>query len=171
MADSVERHPALSTFKLWLDTFQAIATILALIAALIWFFLQRSTSPQVKLDQTVTHRAVANDPDSLLITLDVRATNIGKVKVDLQPGELDIDEVNPTPGHRLISYTLKKMTLEPGESDQSAFYDIEIPKGITTIQVHSQYLVPGKKDVYWNLLSFADTNDNSTQTATASSVK
>ncbi len=34
--------------KLWIDTTQGLATIAAILAGGYWFFLQRSTKPQVK---------------------------------------------------------------------------------------------------------------------------
>jgi hypothetical protein len=106
-------------------------------------FLQRSTKPQVKLDQTVTQRPVAGDDDEILITVDVRATNIGKVKVDLQPGQFDLLRLNPPQGGPLISYALRALSLEPGESDQALFKTVIVRSSVKTVQVHSDYKVPG----------------------------
>jgi hypothetical protein len=167
--------------KVWIDTTQGIATILAIIAGGYWFFLQRGTKPQIKLEQTVTQRAVAGEPHETLIVVDVRVTNTGKVKVDLDPGELELMQVNPIPtdpkAALLDSFELKRVTLEPGESDQALFRDDIVPDSIKTIQVHSDYKVPTDKilfwnlkdkNMYWNLLSFVDIDANASH---AESVK
>jgi len=163
--------------KVWVETIQGIATILAIIAGGYWFFLQRGTKPQIKLEQTVTQRAVAGEPHETLIVVDVRVTNTGKVKVDLDSGELQLTQVNPIPtdpkSARLESFELKRVTLEPGESDQALFRDAIIMDNIKTIQVHSDYKVPLEKilfwnlkdkNLYWNLLSFVDIDANVSRT-------
>jgi hypothetical protein len=155
--------------KLWVDTTQGIATILAIIAGGYWFFLQRGTKPQIKLEQTVTQRAVAGEPHETLIAVDVRVTNTGKVKVDLDPGDLVFMQVNPEltdpNAPPLDSFKLKSVSLEPGESDQALFQDDIVSDNIKTIQVYSGYKVPTEKilfwslkdkHLYWNLLSFVD---------------
>lgn len=159
-------------FKVWIDTLQGIATILAILAGGYWFFLQESLKPQVKLDQTVTQRSLAGESDQTYITVDVRTTNIGKVKVDLKPGELDLREVNPTPqgSGSLGSYPLKALILEPGESDQAIFQALIVPNSVKTIQVHSDYAVPGKTKEYWNLLSVVDLGTVASHKESATSV-
>jgi hypothetical protein len=143
-------------FKTWVETIQGIATIIAIVAGGYWFFLQRSDKPEVKLDQVITQRGLEGESDQILITLDVRATNTGKTRVDLSDGELDLTQLNPTPGVSLHSYPLKVMTLEPGESDQALFRAVILPNAIRTIQLHTFYRVPGQTNEYWNLLSVAD---------------
>jgi hypothetical protein len=174
-----EHHSALETVKLYVEVVQGLATIVALLAGGYWFFLQRSTSPEVKIEQTVTHRPVQNEPGFTLITVDVRATNVGKVKVDLQPGEFELRQVNPTlpaaskngeSNKPLLAFVLKPMTLEPGESDQALFKTIEVPVEIKTVQVHSDYAVPHETKKFWNLLSAVDVGENSVRTETATSV-
>ena len=172
---SAEQKDSAASFieqiKPWVETLQGIATITALITAAIWFYMQRSTKPQVKLDQIISQRQVANDPDHFLVTIDVRASNIGKTKVDLQPGELDIRQFNPTPGRPLFSFPLKQLRLEPGESDQAVFQAIELDNTIKSIQIHSDYKVPGKGSEYWNLLSVADIGDTTSRKSSESSVR
>ena len=169
-----EHRSLIEIVKVWVEIIQGITTVVAIVAGGYWFFLQRSTKPQLKLDQTVTQRAVEGEPQKTLISVDVRATNIGKVKVDLDPGELDLTQVNPepaAPGGALASYKLKRLTLEPGESDQAAFVAVDVWDTIKTIQVHSDYKVPNEKSLYWNLLSFADIGVNANQKESASSVR
>lgn len=169
-----EHKSALETVKLCVDVVQGLATIVAILAGGYWFFLQRSINPQIKIEQTVTHRPVQGDPGFMLMTVDVRATNVGKVKVDLQPGEFELRQVNPTLSgdttKPLVALVLKPMTLEPGESDQALFKTIEVPVEIKTVQVHSDYAVPHETKKFWNLLSAVDVSENSVRTETATSV-
>jgi len=146
-----------------------VVTILALVAGGVWFLLQRSNKPQVKLDQTVTQRPVAGNPEMTLITLDVRATNVGKIKVDLEPGTVELMQLNPEQDVPKVAFPLQRMTLEPGESDQAIFQTVNLPNSIHTIQVHSEYAVPGTKK-YWNLLSSVDIGGSSDRKEAASSV-
>ncbi|WP_348266771.1 hypothetical protein [Edaphobacter sp. DSM 109919] len=160
--------------KIWMEIIQAVATVLAIAGGLIWFVLQRSTKPEVKIEQTVTHRSVAGHPDQSLISVDVRATNVGKVKVDLEPGVLEILQINPIlekdKQTAWPKFQLKRLTLEPGESDQALFRDFIVPATVQTIQIHSRYTVPGEPGLYWNLLSFADIGVEPSRNETASSV-
>ncbi|GAC1360042.1 MAG: hypothetical protein NVSMB3_07870 [Acidobacteriaceae bacterium] len=158
--------------KLWVEILQGVSTILALCAALIWFVWGRSSKPQVKIEQTVTQRQVAGDAKRWLLSVDVRATNVGKVKVDLQPGEMELMQINPkaTPARMLgPQLSLQALTLEPGESDQALFQDFTLPESIKTIQIHARYRIPGS-DKYWNLLSFVDVGTNAGAKETATSV-
>jgi hypothetical protein len=157
-----------------MEILQAIATILAIACGLIWFLLQRSTKPQVKIEQTVTQRHVVGHPDQSLVSVDVRATNVGKVKVELAPGVMELLQINPIldkdQQKAWPKFQLKKLILEPGESDQALFQDFTLPDTIRTVQIHSRYAVPGKLDLYWNLLSFVDIGVEPSAKETASSV-
>ena len=162
----------IANVKNWVETIQGIATIVAICAGAYWFFMQRSTNPQVKLDQTVTQRLAVAQSNQTLITVDVRATNIGKVKVDLGPGQLELFQINPSPAPptALISYTLKALTLVPGESDQAIFAAIKVQNTVKTVQVHSYYPVPHESKKYWNLLSAVDIGTDASKKESASSV-
>jgi hypothetical protein len=176
--------------KLIFDMVQTIATILAILAGGYWFLLQRSTVSQIKLDQTITQRSAANEPHTILVAIEVHATNVGKVKVELEPGQLDVMQINPrtdTPLN-LKSYALNKLTLEPGESDQAIFQVLPVYDTVKTIQVHSCYEVPQRSaprvtcaeaaqlgqpdDVhkYWNLLSVADLGADANRKESATSI-
>jgi len=176
--------------KLIFEIVQATATILAIVAGGYWFLLQRSTVPQIKLDQTITQRSAANEPHTILVAVEVHATNVGKVRVDLEPGQLDVMQINPRTDSPLIlkSYALNKLTLEPGESDQAIFQVIPVYDTVKTIQVHSCYEVPQRSaprvtcaeaikigqpdDVhkYWNLLSVADLGSDANRKESATSI-
>lgn len=176
-AGSVQQRPpaeGIDRVKTWMEIIQSVATVLAIAGGLIWFVLQRSTKPEVKIEQTVTHRSVAGHPDQSLVSVDVRATNVGKVKVDLEPGVMEILQINPIlekdKQKPWPKFQLKRLTLEPGESDQALFRDFIVPANIQTIQIHSRYAVPGEAGLYWNLLSFADIGAEPSRKETASSV-
>ena len=155
--------------KPWVETIQGLFTILALLGGAYWFLAQESTKPQIKLDQTVTQRPLVGDETQTLITLDVRATNIGKVKVELSPGTLELLQINPEQDVPKLTFSLQAMTLEPGESDQAIFQTVNIPNTVRTLQVHSEYQVPGARN-YWNLLSAVDIGAKPVPKEAASSV-
>lgn len=149
--------------KPWLDLLQGLGTILALTGGAYWFYLQRNTEPQIKLDQIVTQRPLAGTDDRTLITVEVRATNIGKVKVALQPGSMDIRQLNPTGTDAPLKVlSLVPLTLEPGETDQSLFKTFVLYNDVKTVQVHSQYRVPRDREMYWNLYSPVDLGTEAT---------
>lgn len=171
-AKAKESTPAsqrVETLKNWVTILQGVATVLAIIAGAIWFYLQRSLKPQIEVVQTVTQRRLANDPASSLVLLDVRVKNIGKTLVPLEPGLLEVMQLNPAPGGPLRSYPLTAPNLEPGESNQVIFKAIQIPDSIKTIQLHTVYKVPGASG-YWNLLSSADIGASASAVASTSSL-
>lgn len=158
------------TTKLCLDILQSLATILAIVCGAIWFYMQRSTKYQVKLDQTITQRPLAGSKNTL-ITIDVRATNIGKTKVTLQHGQFDLRQLNPTGFGALKSFPLEdKLELEPGESDQALFKTLILDSSIKTVQAHSDYPVPGT-DKFWNLLTAVDVGATPNTKVSESSVR
>jgi hypothetical protein len=160
--------PVVEMLKSWLSVLQSIATIAAIICGGIWFYMQRSTKPQVKLDQTITQRTLTGSNDTL-ITIDVRATNIGKTKVTLNYGQFDLDQLNPTGVGRLWGSPLAdNLNLEPGESDQALFKTLILDSSIKTVQAHSDYPVPGTNK-FWNLLTAVDVGPNVTATKVADS--
>jgi hypothetical protein len=172
MADVNHRSRTAEQVKTYLDIAQSLVTILAVLAGGIWFTLQRSTKPEIKLEHSVSQRPVAGSPNMWLISVEVRATNVGKVKVELEAGVMEISQVNPVPGDDLLSAQLRDMRLEPGESDQAIFRTYQIPDSIRTIQIHSRYQVPGtshmfwdSRPLYWNLLTLADIGETAGQTS------
>lgn len=155
--------------KLIVEIVQGVLTIIAICAGGWWFLEQESIKPQVKIDQTITQRPLNGESSETLITVDVRATNIGKTKVELSPGTMQVSQINPIPGYQIIEYPLRPLLLEPGESDQALFRAIRLDKSTLTIQVHSEYPVPDSQNV-WNLLSAVDVGGAQTLKESASSV-
>jgi hypothetical protein len=155
--------------KLALDIIQALFTIVAIAAGGWWFLKQESVKPQVKLEQTITQRPLGNEASEVLLTVEVRATNMGKTKVELSNGQMEVSQINPIPGGSLATSPLQPLTLEPGESDQALFKSVLIYKSTLTIEVHSEYSVPGTKNV-WNLLSAVDIGETPTKKETATSI-
>jgi hypothetical protein len=154
IATEIQNDSPSKTFKYWVEVVQGISTIFAIITGGWWFYAQRSIKPEVKIDQVVTQRPLA-DSKEILIAIDVHASNVGKTKVELEQGRLEVSEINPpTPGV-LWSRDLPAITLEPGESDQAVFVTLTVEPEVRTLQIHSLYRVPDT-NMYWNLLSAVD---------------
>jgi hypothetical protein len=188
--DETNGKSRIENFKKWIDTLQGVATILAAFLAGWWFLEQRSTTKNIKLDQTVSWQRAEGVDHTLLVTIEVHATNIGKVKVSLDPGLLEVIQVNPQPTQVTVLYRarLDKMVLEPGESAQAIFHLLPVWDTVKAIQVHSCYEVPGSawtsvscqeresrptedfRNRYWNLLSIAEIGSEPSRIETASSV-
>ena len=153
MATGTESNRA--SAKDWIDIVQGILTVIAIAAGGWWFLQQGLAKPRIRIDQTVTYRPMAGSPDLWLIAVDVRATNIGSVGVHLDKGWLVVGQVNPLPGRDLLKADLKELWLQPGEGDQALFHTYQVPATVKTLQLISNYQVPGKK-LYWTLISVAD---------------
>jgi hypothetical protein len=102
-----------SQIKPFVDMLQGLLTMGAICAGGWWFFEQESVKPEVKLEQTVTQRALGNDLSQVLLTIDVRATNLGKTKVELTKGQMELSQINPIPGGSLETDPLQPLILEP----------------------------------------------------------
>ena len=159
--------------KPWLELAQAGGTALALIAALWWFNAQHFIEPNLKLEQTITQRRV--DDHLILWAIDVHATNIGKVAVELgkDMGKIDVYALIP-PGQedkKLESIVLSERLLQPGESDQVALELVRLADSYKTIQVNSYYAVPQGRQFwmfsqpphYWAVRSLADLDEKQAQ--------
>lgn len=144
-----------TSFKDLVGTVQSLITIVAILAGGYWFLAQRSLKPQVKMEQIISQRALDGEPGWMLIAVDVRATNVGKTKVSLTKGALELIQVNPLPGNSMAIVALPAMDLEPGESDQAILRTWKTPGYIKTIEVHSSYAVPSSKE-FWNVRSLVD---------------
>jgi hypothetical protein len=159
-----------SRIKLIVDVVQGIFTIGAICAAGWWFIAQESTKPEIKIEQTVTQRPLGNSSSEILITVDVRATNIGKTKAELTKGTMQVDQINPIPGYTIHKYQLRDLVLEPGETDHAIFETIRVLKSSQTIQVYSEYPVTNSKDDVWSLYTPVDIGEKPTQKESAASV-
>lgn len=167
--DAKEKVPKdlLAGISRWVELAKNLLTIGAILAGGYWFFEQRSNVPQVKLDQTVSQRLLSGSKDAWLIAVDVRATNVGKIKVSLANGLMELTQVNPIPGKALREEKLEDMVLEPGETDQALFRTYVIHDATKTVQMRSAYGVPGSNGLSWNLLSVFDVGSDSHPKETA----
>lgn len=122
----------------------------------------------LKLDQTVTQRAMPSDPSKVLLGIDVHATNIGKVRIDLgeKAGRLQVCRVFSEPDHQLVSSCddknglifskdLSSLLLQPGESDQVGVYLLPVDKSLSSVRISSYYQAPDTRQ-YWTLESLFD---------------
>jgi len=150
---ALKRLPEIS--KPWLEMAQGLGTIFALCAALWWFYAQRFTHLNLKLEQTVTQRHMPGKDHRVLVFVDVRATNIGKIRIPMESGTLAIYQVNPYQHDVLKQITLDPITLEPGESDQPGLKSFYVDDHIKTLEINSFYRVPGTNK-YWMLETVAD---------------
>jgi len=193
--DRIERAGGAPKFRIegiktWIEVGQGIATIIAVILGAWWFLEQRSISKNIRLDQTISWQRAIGEDHTNLVMLEVHATNIGKIRVDLAPGLLEVFQINPRTPAPLALYktNLEATTLEPGESAQALFHVLAVYDSVSAIEVHSCYEVPGsawksvdcafaeshpdpnRKNKYWNLLSIASIGANAPQTISESSV-
>jgi hypothetical protein len=157
--------------KTWVEILQGVVTVAALLCGGYWFFIQRNLSEQIKLEHTVTQRPVADKADHTLLTVDVRLTNVGKVRVNnLSQGNLEVMQLNPTGNPTpLVNIPLSNPTLEPGESDQALFRTISINNAVKTIQLRSTYPVPNSK-LSWEFVSAADIGPGADAKQTSSQI-
>ena len=178
----------LDQVKTSIDIVQGIATVIALVLGGFWFLGQRPANPNIKLDQTVTWQRVEGDTKNLLhVAIDVRATNIGKVKVDLKPGLIKVFEINPEVSP-LFELPLSSLRLEPGESAQALFHVQPMYDSVKAIEIVTCYEVPGSgpesldcehreslhldpphNNLYWSLVSVAEIGTDAAQKQSSTS--
>ena len=129
--------------KDWASSVQSILTILAILLGGAWFLYQESLKPELKLEQTVTKRKLQGASGIWLVSVDVTATNTGRIREKLQGGTLDIIQLNPLPGRAIFPpMQLTDLQLDPGESDQALFATYQISDYAETIEIQSHYPVP-----------------------------
>jgi hypothetical protein len=112
-----------TSISLWVEVVKNLLTICAIIAGGWWFLTQRFDVPQVKLDQTISQRLLSGSTDNWLIAVDVHATNVGKIKVSLTNGIMQLRQINPD-GYPLHSGTPNRLWF----GDQSALADSMIDR-------------------------------------------
>jgi hypothetical protein len=134
---------AREAFKDWSSIIQSLLTIVAILLGGAWFLYQESLKPELKLDQIVTKRRLQEVQGVWLISVEVTATNTGKIRETLQGGTLDIVQLNPVPGRVIFEkIPLADLQLDPGESDQALFSTFQISDYSSTLQIQSHYPVP-----------------------------
>jgi hypothetical protein len=146
-----------------LQTIQAALTIAAIIVGGWWtyrlFVEQREAYPHLKIDQTVTSKALLQGVSWIHLTVNIE--NTGKSLVSLHSAEVRVQQILPldpsiqkplTHGQDLVpqgqrqvlwpllqrSLTTLDMQLEPGEPDKVEF-DFVLPDAIKTVRVYSYF--------------------------------
>jgi hypothetical protein len=154
--------------KAWLDVLQAVVTVLAILAGGAWFLMQRFDKPMLKLQHVVTVRPMDGTSHHWLAVVEVRATNVGKVRIKLPrgTGKVELMRLNPpfpdnvAPEPFYSDWTDKDLILEPGETDQAFIETEDIPDSYKTVQVYSQYQVPSFFKPAWHLFPTTQTKTN-----------
>lgn len=139
---------------------QAVATVLAILVAGFWFFLQGEHSPKANISHTVTHRLL-NDQWAW-VHVAVNIVNAGKRPVDVTRGIVRVQKILPL--DRLIDQRLKdgqplidpgearvewpkvadsyerqlSLHIESGESDRLTFEFI-LPAYVQTVKIYSYF--------------------------------
>jgi hypothetical protein len=139
--------PPTETQRPWkerLDLLQSILTIAAILTTGLWFLIQGTYKPLVKLEQHATFRPASDKKDTWLVLFDVKATNLGKEAVSLQRGTLRIRQMDPeSDGDSTIQvFDLRSITLVPGETDQASVKTLYVPTAYKTLLMQSEYAVP-----------------------------
>jgi hypothetical protein len=132
------------SWKERLDLLQSLLTIAAILTAGVWFLIQGTYKPLVRLQQHATFRPASGKPDIWLVCFDVEATNLGKESVSLQAGTLRVRQMNPeSDGDSTMKiFPLQSITLVPGETDQALVDTLYIPTAYKTLLMQSEYAVP-----------------------------
>jgi len=140
---SPQPHPQRS-WKDRLDILQSLLTIAAILTAGVWFLIQGTYKPLVRLQQHATFRPASGKQDTWLVCFDVEATNLGKESVSLQGGTLRVRQMNPESvgDSTLKIFPLQPITLVPGETDQALVDTLYIPTAYKTVLLQSEYAVP-----------------------------
>jgi hypothetical protein len=128
--------------KDWSAILQSIVTIAAVLLGGTWFIYQQSLKPELKLAQVVTKRPLDGVPDAWLISVEITATNTGKIREELTGGTLNIVQVNPLPGEVIFpNRPLLDLQLDPGEADQAFFGTFPVSDVRRTLEIQSRYPV------------------------------
>lgn len=154
---------------------QSVATIVALIAAAVWFFTRRQRFPRANVEHQVTHWRVG---DSAVVRLTIRVSNIGIVLIEPIEIRSWIQQLEPPPdefiasilnqkdpgnageselpwpmvgSERLCDWSSDPREIEPGEIDAHHF-DFVVPPEVQSVALYS-YVRNAKKtkrDIGWN---------------------
>lgn len=142
--------------KDWLAILQSVATIVAILAAGWWFFMQRQNQPRLRLEHRIAHRRLS--PDRQLLIVDIMLSNVGNVKLDLNCGKIRVFTILP---QRAVLVNAEdqcnagERLLEPGEGDQ-VHEEYELEGNVATVRVYSFFQNPKYKKAGWDLTSFYD---------------
>jgi hypothetical protein len=135
--------------KDWIAILQSILTILAILLGGAWFLYQETLKPELKLEHVVTKRRLQGASNVWLISVEVIATNTGKVRERLHGGTLNVVQVNPLPGSPIFDQPMPlfDLQLDPGESDQALFRTFQVSDARSTIEIQSRYPFPTESSI------------------------
>ena len=161
--------------KDWIGILQGVATIAGIGAAAWWFFFQGESRSKVNLEITGYHRQL--EAKTTLLSVSVKATNVGKRPTEITKGGVVISQVAPLPtpdslkqnakdangkdlgvlawkgiGERDVPYP---MVLAPGEFD-SYHFDFLVPANIKAARIYAELRDPSRKGQTWATVVFHD---------------
>lgn len=139
---------------------QSVLTAIAIIAAGVWFLMQREAAPKANIEHTVTHRQINNDWTWVRVSITI--SNPGKRLLDFESGIIRIQKILPLDSkirsifERNESPISKKdykvrwprigksyepqldIKIEPGEED-NLDYEFIIPSYVKTVKIYSYF--------------------------------
>ncbi len=141
---------------------QSVLTTIAIIAAGVWFLVQREAAPKANIEHTVIHREI-NDKETW-VRVSIKISNQGKRLLDLKSGLFSIHQILPLESNDIPSLTdyivpwpiigkpcnLKlDIKIEPGEEDYID-HEFIIPHKIRTIEIYSYFENPENPGYGWS---------------------
>jgi hypothetical protein len=148
------------------STVQSIFAVGAIIAASWWFFTNRQDQPRVRIEHILSQRPDTGEPGSIFLGVEVKVTNIGNVRVDLEKGAIELAEVNPL-GKPLKTAQPEGVSLEPGESDQVYFAKLLLESSVRTVELQTS--LEAGQGWRWNHRSLFDIGANTPSYGSSSS--
>lgn len=165
----------LSKWKDIFDILQKIFTILAIVGAGIWFYMQGESRPRAIISHEITHRKI--HAKKTWVHVSVILENIGKLPINIESGKVWIQQIKPIPKSLIkdiksdvnivnedtfivnwpnpcgyIHKLKDKIWIEPGEKDRKS-YEFLISSDLKTIKVYSHFENPQKSWKFWEKLS------------------
>ncbi len=172
-----ERLPTLEKVKDIATIAQAVATVLAILVAGLWFFLQGEASFKANISHAITHRFL--DPDRAWVCVSVNITNTGKRALAINRGIVRIQQILPMdqcieqclqqgqplikPGEVRVDWPKLadsydqplNLYLEAGESDHLNFEFI-VPAYARTVKIYSYFEKQKEPPIGWAESSIYD---------------
>jgi hypothetical protein len=169
----------LTKAKNWASLIQSIVTILAIIAAGIWFFWRGEASPKANIVHEVVHRQITDKWIWLHISTII--SNVGKSSLEINSGIIRVQQILPL--DQIISEKIKRnespidqeamivlwpqigdtyspkinMKIEPSENDRVKCEFI-IPSYVRTIKIYSYFKKAEDSTVGWSTATIYDFN-------------
>ena len=161
----------------WKDatgTIQSIATVIALIAAGVWFILQGIAAPHATFEHTVQSLKIHDH--YTVVALNIHIKNVGQIPLKLRSGTVYIQRVLPlvptmkdvldkkadiidAKYMRVIWPVIRTydpkldLTIWPGESEDR-HYDFLVPSDVCEVGLHSYFHNAGNEKIGWAVSTF-----------------